>query len=197
MALSLVTAPACEPLSLTAAKLHLRVDHTVDDTLIDVLCAAARDYVETGTRRKMITQTWDLKLDCFPETIWLPFPPVTSVTSITYTATDGTSTVLSSSLYTTSLPSGSQADCARIVPAYNQVWPSIRTVPDAVVVRFACGYGSSASAMPDALLAAMKLLVGHWYTNRESVVVGGGANSQAVPQGADALIWQFKSWCPA
>ena len=197
MALHLVTAPASEPITTSVAKVHLRVDHSVDDTLIDALCAAAREYVETGTRRKCITQTWDLKLDRFPggDTIWLPFPPVTSVTSISYLDTNGDSQVLATTVYDTSFPSGPKADCARISLAYQQTWPQTYDAINAVTIRFVCGY-ASASAVPGGLVAAMKLLLGHWYANRESVVVGGGANSQAVPQGADALIWQYKAVCP-
>ena len=148
MALWLVTAPASEPITTAVAKLHLRVDHSVDDALIDTLCAAAREYVETGTGRKCITQTWDLKLDAFPcnnGAIWLAFPPVTSVTSITYVDTNGTTQTLSSALYTTDLPPGVASAYARIVPAYQQTWPLTREVPNAVVVRYACGFANAAA----------------------------------------------------
>lgn len=191
--LSLVTAPSVEPITTSVAKLHLRVDHSTDDALIDTLCAAAREYVETGTARRCINQTWDLKLDGFPSwfcPIMLPFPPVSSITSITYTDTNGDSTTLSSSLYTTDLPAGPKASPARIVPAYQQQWPQTRDVVNSVVVRFVCGYGAAGSNVPGGILAAMKLLVGHWYANRESVVIGNITSD--VPQGIDALIWQYK-----
>jgi uncharacterized phiE125 gp8 family phage protein len=194
MSLSLVTAPASEPITTAVAKLHLRVDSSTDDALIDTLCAAAREYVETGTRRKCITQTWDLKLNCFPgwdQALHLPFPPVSSVTSITYIAPDGTSTVWSSALYTTDLAAGPKAQMARIVPVYGQSWPQTRGVINAVVVRFVCGY-ANAAAVPGGMLAAMKLLIGHWYANRESVVVG--STPAEVQQGVESLIWQYKAW---
>lgn len=146
MALSLYAAPAGEPVSLDEAKGHLRVDTDDDNGLIDGWIAAAREYVEAHTHRKLLTQTWDLKRDAFPcygEAIWLPFPPVSSVTSVTYTATDGTSTVWSSSLYTVDPPAGPQAEPARIVPAYGQSYPSTRSEVNAVTVRFVCGYGAA------------------------------------------------------
>jgi len=192
MSLSLVTAPTSEPITTVAAKLHLRVDHSDDDALIDTLCAAALEYVETGTRRKVLTQTWDDKRDAFPGWYapWeLPFPPVTSVTSITYINTDGVPTVLSPSLYTVDLPAGPKAGPARIVPAYQQQWPLTRDVINAVTVRFVCGY-ANAAAVPGGMVAAMKLLIGHWYAHRESVVVG--TISAELQQGVDALIWQYK-----
>ena len=191
MAMSLVTAPASEPITTAVAKVHLRVDSSTDDTLIDTLCASAREYVEVATGRKMISQTWDLKMDAFPcdDAIVLPFPPVTSVTSVSYVDTNGDTQTWSSSLYTTDLPAGNHAAPARIVPAYQQVYPQTRDVVNAVTVRFVCGFANAAS-VPGGLLAAMKLLIGHWYANRESVVVGTIATS--VPQSADALLWQYK-----
>lgn len=206
--LSQATAPSAEPITTSVAKLHLRVDHSTDDALIDSLCAAAREYVEARTQRKLITQTWDLKLDRFPvrglamrdttyvptvsgqPAIVLPFLPVASVTIITYTAEDGTATTLSSALYTTDIVTGPDAGPTRIVPAYEQTWPATRAVINAVVVRFVCGYGSAGTSVPGGLLAAMKLLIGHWYANRESVVAG--SIFTELQQGVDALIQQYR-----
>ena len=191
--LSLVTAPAVEPIATSVAKLHLRVDHSTDDALIDTLCAAARAYVEAKMSRKCITQTWDYKMDQFPiGPLVLPFPPVSSVTSVSYIDSDGASQTWSSSLYDTDLPSGPEAGPARIVPAYGQSFPSTRSDINAVTVRFVCGYGAAATAVPSAVLAAMKLLIGHWYANRESVVVG--VTPFQVQQGVDALLWPFRVW---
>lgn len=192
MRLFLVTAPAGYPVSLTEAKAHLNRDHADDDALIQTLIAAATDYVEVFTHRALLTQIWDLKLDAFPcGAIELPKPPVTSVTSVTYTATDGTSTVWSSALYTTSFPSGPHAVAASLEPAYSEVYPSTRSVVNAVTVRFICGYGA-ATAVPDSLKAAMKLMIGTWYAQRETVNVGNIVTR--VPDTVEALLWPFKSF---
>lgn len=193
MALSLVTAPSAEPINTAVAKLHCRVDHSTDDALIDTLCAAAREYCETFTGRKCITQTWDLKFDRFPISdapIWLPFPPVSSVTSVSYVDTNGDTQTWSGSLYTSVLPAGPQAGPAYIVPAWSQDYPTTRDVPNAVTVRFVCGFGESDTSVPGSMLAAMKLLIGHWYANRESVVVGTIASE--VPQAVASLLWPFR-----
>jgi peptide/nickel transport system permease protein len=51
------TAPASEPITLTEAKAHLRVDFDDDDTLITAMIAAARGYVEEHCNRALLTQT--------------------------------------------------------------------------------------------------------------------------------------------
>lgn len=193
MALSLVTAPTVEPISLTEAKAHLRVDVGDEDALIESLIKSAREYVETFTHRALLTQTWDSKLDAFPcDVIELPFAPVTSVTSITYVDTNGTSQTWSSSLYSTDLPSGPYARRARIMPAYQQVFPQTRAQMNAVVARFVAGYGAAATAVPESIRHAVKLLVGHLYARREPVQVGNIVTP--MPLTVDALLWPFKSF---
>lgn len=190
MALTLVTGPAVEPIAVTTARLALKIDHTVDDALIDKWIGAARDYVETFTGRKLISQTWDLKLDGFPscDILRLPFPPVTSVTSITYTDTAGASQTWDSANYTTDLPTGPQAGPARITPAYGVTWPSTRDVINAVTVRFVCGY-SAPEQVPEGLQSALLQFVGHRYYHREAVVVG--TIAQEMPMGLQADLWPF------
>ena len=191
MVLSLVTAPTAEePLTLTAAKLHLRVSTDDEDSLITSLIVAARETFETRTGRKVSSQTWDLKLDAFPcNEIELPFPPVTSVTSVTYTDANGISQTWSSTLYTTSLPAGPQAGLACLYPIYGEIFPATRWVKNAVTVRFVCGYGTTNNPLPDAVLAGMKLLIGHWFENREAVIVG--STVEELPMAVDALWWPY------
>jgi uncharacterized phiE125 gp8 family phage protein len=192
MTLSEVSAPAQEPLTLKQAKDHLRVDVDDDDELIAILIRAARGYVETFTHRALLAQTWDLKLDGFPcDRPWyLPKAPTIAVVSITYIATDGTSTPWT--LYQTDLPSGPKAAQARIAPIYAGYYPSTRWTLNAVVVRFTAGYGTAASSVPAELLAAMKLLIGHWYERREPVNIGNLVTS--IPLSAESLMWPFKSF---
>ena len=57
MALKIYSAPAIEPVTLSEAKLHLRVDGNDDDTLIQGLIQTARVDVETISLHKLITQT--------------------------------------------------------------------------------------------------------------------------------------------
>jgi hypothetical protein len=70
-----------------------------------------------------------------------------SVTIITYIDTNGATQTLSAALYTTDLPSGPKAREGCIVPAYQQVWPQTRHVPNAVIVRFVAGYTGTTPEM--------------------------------------------------
>jgi uncharacterized phiE125 gp8 family phage protein len=193
--LSLVYAPALEPVTLAEAKNHLRVDDDSENELIDALRVAAREYVETFTGRKLITQTWDLKLDAFPceRCIELPFAPVSAVSSISYVDANGDTQTWASSNYTSDTPSGPFAMPGRIVPAYTVSWPTTRNVINAVTVRFVAGYGATVHTTPYLLRAAIKLLVGHWYANREPVVVGSIAND--IPLSVQSMLWSFKFSC--
>src|SRR5712692_3761461 len=66
MPLKLITPPTVEPIGLSEAKAHLRVDTADDDSFILAIISAARDYAEGFTRRRFLTQTWELALDHFP-----------------------------------------------------------------------------------------------------------------------------------
>lgn len=189
MALSLVTAPTAEPITTSEAKLHLRVDHAVDDSLIETLCQAAQAMVETATHRLFGSQTWDDKRDSTPcdGVWWLPYPPVSSVTSITYVDLAGATQTWSSSEYTVDAPAGPQCGHARIVPAHGYSWPQVRDVPNAITVRFVCGYTSA----PAALVQAMKLLIEHWYANRGAVVVG--TITSDIGLAFNSLTWAYKA----
>jgi uncharacterized phiE125 gp8 family phage protein len=170
--LVLVEAPEAEPVSLAEAKLHLRQDITDDDTLIGSLVTAARRYCEKRIGQQFVTATWRLAIDAFPcgvhgGLIELPNPPLVEVDSITYVDTNGEVQTLDESFY--------QVDASsrpgRLAPVYGQRWPSARRQLNAVTIDFVAGYGAAA-AVPETIKQAILLLVGHWYANREAVVVG-------------------------
>jgi uncharacterized phiE125 gp8 family phage protein len=184
--LSLITAPAAEPITLAEAKLHLKInaDVTAEDSLIAPLIVTARDYVEGFTHRALPLQTWDLLLDGFPgdgAPIRLPKAPAVSVTSVTYIAPDGTSTVWSSALYTTDLPAGPKARSGCIVPAYGEFYPLTRAVPRAVSVRFVAGYAGTpvpvATLTQAAGLATATVTAGHGLTNLQNVTIVGAVQA--------------------
>ncbi len=182
-------APAAEPVTLADAKNWLRVDVTDDDSLITSMITEAREYVENHTGLALITQTWLYTLDIFPPldtsymlirqprawlpqtrqflgsgggVIRLPKPPLQSISSLKYLATDGTLTTLANTEYqidTSKTP-------GRLAPAYGKVWPVTRFNPAAVQVTFVAGFGASGSYVPGIFKRAIFMLLANWYENR-------------------------------
>jgi uncharacterized phiE125 gp8 family phage protein len=174
MGLIVTTPPDVQPITLDEARLHLlhddgTADDHDDDTLIESLIIAATEYVEKRTRQVFITRTFQLTLDSFPScrTITLPRPPLVSVTSIVYTDAAGDQQTLSASVYTVDVATRP----GRIVLKSGQGWPQTTDDANAVTITFSAGYGD-ADAVPELLKAAIKLLVGHWFENREAATEG-------------------------
>ena len=188
MSLSLVTPPAVEPVTLVEAKAHLRETSSDSDTYITTLITAARSYIDGKDgilNRAICTQTWELLLDEFPDEIAVPLPTLQSVESVKYLDSSGVLQTLSTDDYTVDEVS----EPGRIVPVDS--WPTTGDYINAVTVRFIAGYGVAAD-VPTTIKQAMLLLIGHWYENREAVVVG--QIPATLPIALDALLGPHKVW---
>lgn len=162
------SAPAAAPVSLTEAKAHLRVDHSDDDDLIELLIEAAVSELDGWTGilgRAMVTQSWSQTFDGFCTRLRLPFPAAT-VASLTYIDTDGDSQTVDAGDYVLR----QDALGSFVETAHNVVWPSPRSQAASVTVTFTAG--TSAADVPAALKAAVLLRVGDLYENREAGVDG-------------------------
>ncbi|MGA9851846.1 MAG: head-tail connector protein [Gammaproteobacteria bacterium] len=159
-ALRLVEAPLAEPLDLAEVKNHLRVTITNDDSLISALITAARERVESYLSRALITQTWLMTIDQWPiildrfprsDVMDLPFAPLQCVDSVTYVDVNQDTQTWDPELYSVD----NQTEPGRLMPAYQQVFPPILYVPDAIQVQYASGYATAftATAESAALLA--------------------------------------------
>ena len=165
MTLKLITGPA-ESITTAEAKLHLRVDHSADDDLIDVLITAAREDCEHQLGRGIGSQTWRRTLDAFPAgAIELGMPPVASITSVQYVDTAGDTQTLDSSLY---VLDNASADEAWLHPAEDTDWPDTLDTANAVTVTFVCGL----TTVPSTVRAWMLLRIGTLYQHRAEFVAG-------------------------
>lgn len=187
IATSLVTPPAAEPVTAAEAKAQCAITGTDHDTRLASLITRAREYVENYTGRAIITQTWDYFADSFEQKIELPYAPLQSVTTVKYYDTAGVQQTLSSSLYTVS----TNAQPGYIVPAYNEDWPDIRDIPEAVEIRFIAGYGAASTDVPDTLRHAMLLLISHWFENTEAQEP---FSMNDTGFGVNALLDQYRIW---
>lgn len=183
----LLTGPTMEPVSLDDIKNHLRVDLADDDELITAYMLTARRTCERIGRKKFVSQTWDLWMDSFVGvgTIQLPksMSPLGSVVHVKYWDLDDIESTVNAANYivdTTSQP-------ARIVLKTDQTWPAdvLREV-NGVDIQVVVGFGDDAD-VPEEYKQAIKLLVGHFYENREDIIVGSQVHE--IPMGVKDLLW--------
>jgi uncharacterized phiE125 gp8 family phage protein len=205
---TLLTPPDGEPVTLDVAKAHIRVDHDDDDLLIGTLISAARAQFERETNRRLLTQQWRLSLDRYPlGPIRTDFGPVQTIDALKFTDTDLSVVTVDPAQYLTDITT----EVGRVAPVLFQPWPwiywatvihpSSRLLPGAVQLEFTAGYGAvdAAGAFTafDGLdqgaftLArqAILLILGHWYSNRETVLGGEGRfMALEMPMAAQAII---------
>ncbi len=138
--------------------------------------------------RCLLEQSWRQTVDhCWPPVIGLTLPPLKSVDSVMYIDANGAEQTLSPSLYRVT---GAGSWLTEISPACGQSWPSVRWQTEAIWVTFTAGYGTGAEDVPAPLLQAIRLLVGHWYQNREAVNVGNITGE--IPLGVRTLLSPYK-----
>lgn len=203
MGLTQTAAPTVEPVSLAELRQHLRIDDHDEDLLIESLGIAARQHCEMFTRRQFCTATWQLTLDGFPNVfrekgapyvwegrhgkeIWLPSPPLQSVSSITYVDTAGDTQTWAASNYDVDTDS----EPGRVTLAFGKSWPTAQAQPESVTITYVAGYGA-ASDVPSNIKAAIKLWVGNLFENREPVLTGSIAAS--LPMSVESLLWGVRA----
>ena len=164
--LRLVSGATLLPLTVGELRGWLREDDDWQNDVIVSLLRAATELVETMSGRQLLSATWELVLDRFPSdgVIWLPRPPLQSVTSVTYIDPAGATQTVALSDYLIDTAS----EPGRLTPAPGRQWPVTeegRT--NAVTVRYVAGWNDP-SAVPEAARQAVRLLVAHWYEHREA-----------------------------
>lgn len=179
------TAPTTLPVTLTEAKAHCRVDDDNDNAYIKDLLYVATAKVQTDTARQLINATWTWTLDAFPAILYLPYPPVVSVTSLKYYDSAGSQQTWASANYQTDL----LAEPGRIQPAYGLTWPDVRSQLNVVEVIYVAGYGATAASVPWELKQGVLLWLAQMYEFREPIITG--AVVTQVQKTADALIGPF------
>jgi uncharacterized phiE125 gp8 family phage protein len=173
-----------EPVSLELAKAQCRITDDNEDGLICAYVRAAREWVENYTGhilvRRPVTQTFS---EFWPY-LELYHRPVSEIVDIDYTDADAVAqTILPAALLTT--PNGYPY---RIRPV--DAWPTIQTYSP-VSVNYVAGYDEG--EVPQAMIQAMLLLIGHYHTNRAAVgQTGAGVVSREVPLAVVSLCDQYR-----
>lgn len=157
----LINPPSIEPVTVDEARLQAHVDLTIEDDLLTLWIAAAREACENDVERAFVTQTWETRLDCFPREhgtgywdpwirkqgpdypgfyptsgrglILLPRPNLQEVVSIEYFDQHAALQTLDPAAYRVSLGTP-----GRIQPL--STWPTTARLIDAVVITWQAGY---------------------------------------------------------
>lgn len=185
MNIKLKTPPAVEPISLTEAKLHLRVDHSAEDAYIGSLIVAARQFSENYQRRAYVQQVYEIAFDKLEKIIKLPRPPLIAVDEVKVYYKDGTDEDLTGFAYDNRKEPG-------LVLVEEIATKELRE-SSGVVITFKAGYGTTAASVPQAIKQAMMMLIGLWYENREAIAIGNVAGVK-IPYSVEALLSQERYW---
>lgn len=179
-----ITGPAVEPVTLAEALEHLREDAGVADDYIEALIATARETCEDRIERTLISSTWRVTMDAFPEAIRLARPPLISVQGVVYLDLEGVEQTLDPQDYIVDAVS----EPGYVVPAPNVTWPDTQDRINAVWVNFTAGYGTTAADVPRPLRQWILLAVGDMYSRRNR-----SAEKAVVPQDfADSLLEPYR-----
>ena len=186
-ALTVVTAPASEPVSLTLAKAHLRIDHDAEDDLITGWIKAARELTESYTGKRWVTQTLRLTLAEWPTdctsgiygAIRLPVEPVSAVTLFKHYDAGGTEqTLVADTDYQTWLDHSPPLVC----PAIDDTWPDLQSGKVAPIkIEFTAGV--AADDVPEQVRTAILLCLGQWDQER-----AGGRSADLAPNSLPAGV---------
>lgn len=170
MAVRVITPPTGLIVPLDEVKRHLRVTWSDEDMQITAFILAAWQFVENFVQRRYFAQTLEYVRDSWCDAITLPLAPTgeggvnASIVSVSYVAADGTTQVLPASTYW-DRPDG---QTRAFVRRWYSVLPWLGDGAERVVIRFS--FLGDVSTVPPLVTAAVKLLVAHWYVNREAVV---------------------------
>lgn len=174
-----------EPVDVTAAKLHSRIDNDTEDSLVSAFITTAREWCEQYQKeRAYLTQTWELSFDHYPIfPIAIPKYPLQSVTIKYYiedgsTGTEATWNSINYFIDYDSIP-------PRISLSEDGQLPTDDLVPlGGFKVQFVVGY-ETVNDVSESVKSAIKLLTGHLYENREASTP---TALQDIPFGIKALL---------
>lgn len=199
MSLTLKTAPdSLDELMLQSVCDHLRRIAALDESpviapddldhirALNVAAVELMDGPISKTRRSLLTQTWIATFDYFSREMPLRLAPVQSVSSVKYIDQDGAEQTVSSALYRLY---GADSWDPVVAPIFGETWPETQSTVEAVTIEFVAGYGDGLEDVPAPILHAVRMLVAHWYENREAIDFN---TPHEIPLGVATLIQPYR-----
>ena len=186
-----VVTPPDAVVSLEEAKDHLRVRHDEEDELIRAYVAAATSHIDGPhgwLGRAIGVQTLEVRFPAFGTCGWiaLPYPPAIDIVSVEYVDDNGASATLDPEAYETS--------GGMLRPTWPGSFPAAAwrgAAGETVRIQYRAGY----EIVPPAIKAAILLMVGDLYANRETVAIGFSVASVPMSTTVDNLLSPFRAFC--
>lgn len=160
VALTVITAPTDEPITIQEAKDALRIDSNDEDVRIWNLIRTARQFAEDYCNLRIMTQVVELSMDLWPAyefelDVW----PIQSVDTVKYEDTaspTATQTLVANTDYYTDITTTE----GRIRTITG--WPSVAVKPNAIKIRMTAGY-SDQDSVPDQIKEGIKAYCAYIY----------------------------------
>lgn len=186
------------------ARAHLRLDTNDEQDLVTGMIAAATAALDGPTGwlgRSLGPQVLETRFDGFGFggllgyqgcTLALPYGPVIAVQSVGYLDATGAAQAVD--------VSGWEVIGDQLEPAFGRSWPSTALRREAVRIRYAAGYAADpeadplVAALPAPIRAAILLMVGDLFANRQTVETGVRAAAVSVPMSTtvEALLAPYR-----
>lgn len=184
-----VTAPAAalKIMSQQEGIDHCRSDNEDDNAYVSTLIDTMQAHLQSAFAFSLFDQGIRLTLDDWPREreCRLPLGPVQTIDSVTWIDSAGdTQTVDAADYYLN--PAGQPQT---IVLAFGKCWPTgLARGPGSIFVDYTAGYASDTAGVPADVKHAAKLLVGHFFNNREEIITEPGVTQVRLALGIDALM---------
>lgn len=186
-------------IDLEDAKNHLRIispegEDPELDAELERAIAAASTFLDVdedgfgGLGFPLVGQQWSIKMACFVDSVLnLPFARVRSVDAVTFKALNGNTETVPATDYV--LVKSGRRYAVELLPRRTRTLVADR--PDAVTLTFSAGW-SDVSNVPEDIKAAARLLIGHFYENRQAEIEG--AVTSEIEIGVERLTRRYQAW---
>jgi uncharacterized phiE125 gp8 family phage protein len=166
MTIERTTDPATNAVLTTLVEQQLYISSGESALVVANAITSAIDTVEADTDRSLITQSWTMTMDGFPEIIYLPKGKVQSITAFTYIDTsDAVVALVEDTDYTLTTVGAMQ----RILPIGD--WASTYSDKhDTVSIEWVSGYGDADTDIPGWAKSAILLKVKEQYDGTDVAV---------------------------
>lgn len=172
MNVTVLTAPAAEPVSLADAKAYLRIAYDGEDDLVASLVAAARSRVEEEAGLALIARTLRVTLDAWSpsivrlRTMRLPVRPAVSLVAVRVKDAEGIGETVTDRF---NVEAGRSA---RLIWA-SGAFPRPGLPASGIEIDYVAGFGEAAEDVAEELRLAVTRLAAHAYQARDADTIAG------------------------